>query len=216
MIKLCLAPSTPDRCRDDAWALTKRALSSLVGEGFAVARTAVGKPFIAGHEVRFSLSHAEELVACCVSRDRDVGVDVEPLASGVRVLRMAEDVLTERERASLPSRLGRTRADRAAKLWTMKEAYVKAYGTTIGDVDPAMLGFALDRGRARLDSSGVGPAAVRVLVVLGHAISVVACGSDPFDLQVRASGFSEVPPCAAPSDRPSRSRRAGPSRTHAP
>lgn len=199
LVDLWIATPPPGRARDVAWSLCRSVLSQQLGRAdFALERSARGKPFVVGERLWFSLSHADGLVACCVSRSRQVGVDVEPLAHGPRVLRMGRDVLTERETA----RLGAAAGERAAMLWTLKEAYVKAYGTTIGDVDPGVLGFELVRGRARLETGGVGPVTARVLLAEGHAVSVAARGRRPFDLRVHQVDVNDVRHSnAAPIDR---------------
>ncbi len=166
--------------REDAWSLCKRTLKEVCGKTPEIARTALGKPYAVSGEVFFSVSHAKELVACCVSTDREVGVDVEPLSNGPRVLRMAEDVLTPDEIAHL----GDAREERAVVLWSCKEAYVKAYGARLGEIDPEKIGFRVSGARARLVSGGVGPAVLRVLVHRGHAIVVAARGRRAFDLRV--------------------------------
>lgn len=79
-----------------------------------------GKPVVetTGPGLDFSLSHAGGLVVVAVS-DRAVGVDVEDATAGEQPLAPA---LTERERATCLSY-----AD-FARLWTRKEAVLKAVG----------------------------------------------------------------------------------------
>ncbi len=179
---LWLARPPAGRAREAAWALCERALRDVCGALPEIAKTPNGKPYALSGDVFFSVSHAKGLVACCVSSEREVGVDAEPLASGARVVKIAEYALTPKEIA----RLARARhpRDRAAVLWSCKEAYVKAFGTQLGDVDPAKLGFRVTKDRARVDSGGVGVAALRVLVHEEHAVVVAARGSRPFRLRV--------------------------------
>lgn len=82
--------------------------------------TGHGKPVVedAGPGLDFSLSHAGELAVVAVS-DRSVGLDVEDATAGERPLDAA---LTERERAACPDYAG------FARLWTRKEAVLKAVG----------------------------------------------------------------------------------------
>ena len=188
-MELWIATPPPGRARDVAWSLCRSILAEQLGRtDFALARSPNGKPYLVDERLWFSLAHADGLVACCVSRSRQVGVDVEPLAHGARVLRMGRDVLTARETA----RLAPADDERAAMLWTLKEAYVKAYGTTLGDVDPGVLGFELVRGRARLEAGGVGPATARVLLHERHAVSVAARGRTPFVLRVHQADVNDV------------------------
>lgn len=79
--------------------------------------------------IRFNLSHCDGMVACIVARDRQIGVDVEPAASGSAILDLAPRVfsLSEQETlSSLDSVEGRRNLGLA--IWTLKEAYVKARG----------------------------------------------------------------------------------------
>ena len=167
--------------RTDAWSLCRHALRETFGAVPEIERTPSGKPVAAG--VCFSVAHARDLVAVCVSRDREVGVDVEPLAHGARVMRMADDVLTQKEIARAPT------SDDAVKLWACKEAYIKAFGARLGEVDPAHLGFRIDGRRARLESRALGRASLRVFACDDHAIAVAARGRAPFILHVSVSRF---------------------------
>jgi 4'-phosphopantetheinyl transferase len=113
-----------------AWVLARLVLGAKLGRDPAALsfdRTCAhcgdpghGKPVVesAGPGVDFSLSHAGGLAAVAVS-DRVVGLDVEDATAGVRPPAAA---LTERERAGC--------SDHAdfARLWTRKEAVLKAVG----------------------------------------------------------------------------------------
>lgn len=78
--------------------------------------------------LRFSLAHTARLVACAVTRDRDVGVDVERVFSRARAVALAERWFSSSEKRRLA---GLPRDDAQAfffDLWTLKEAYAKARG----------------------------------------------------------------------------------------
>jgi len=78
--------------------------------------------------VWFNLSNCVSLVVCAVSRVREVGVDVEPLARAEEVREVQSTVFSDAELADLRA-LDRTKeADRLVSLWTLKEAYIKARG----------------------------------------------------------------------------------------
>jgi len=87
-----------------------------------------GRPEIAGRPLRFSLSHAPGIVACLVTRSVDCGVDAEDTRRIDEPVEIAKSVFSLDEQRSLldlePSRL---RA-RFFRIWTLKEAYVKARG----------------------------------------------------------------------------------------
>ncbi|WP_053729683.1 4'-phosphopantetheinyl transferase family protein [Streptomyces sp. WM6378] len=89
-----------------------------------------GKPELAGHEeLRFSLSHCDDLALLAVTAGRDVGVDVERVHGDDRT-RLADRHFPPDEAAWVRA-AGGGRAEAAARfarLWTRKEAWVKAAG----------------------------------------------------------------------------------------
>lgn len=78
--------------------------------------------------VHFNATNHPDLVACAVSLNEQIGVDLEPLARGEEILEVAERVFSAPERAALATLPPEQRGDRAVSLWTCKEAYVKALG----------------------------------------------------------------------------------------
>ena len=103
-----------------------------------------GKPELeAATSLRFNLSHSEEVAACAVTLEREVGIDVERVRDLSEVDGLAQTVLTERERAQLGS-WGRDRASEGfLTAWTLKEAVMKARGEGLG-LDPAAVEISLD------------------------------------------------------------------------
>lgn len=113
-----------------AWVLTRLVLGERLGTdpaALAFDRTCAhcgdrthGKPVVESADagLDFSLSHVGGLAVVAVS-DRTVGVDIEDTTAGERPQRSA---MTERERAAC-----RDYAD-FARLWTRKEALLKAVG----------------------------------------------------------------------------------------
>lgn len=89
-----------------------------------------GKPRLAEGSPRlfFNLSHTDGLVACAVSRDVDVGIDVERINHAAA----HEDVYTryfsDAEVAQLWRCAAEVRPARFIELWTLKEAYLKGVG----------------------------------------------------------------------------------------
>jgi 4'-phosphopantetheinyl transferase len=93
-----------------------------------------GRPEIAGvpSSLRFNLSHTAGLVACAVSRGREVGVDVEhlfpPRWGDEACLELAASCFASAEVAALAAAAPDARRARFFELWTLKEAYLKARG----------------------------------------------------------------------------------------
>lgn len=90
-----------------------------------------GRPDISpvhGSSLRFNLSHTEDLVACAVVREREIGVDVEAGDRRVEVLEIADRYLAPSELAQLRALDPSRHRDRFFTYWTLKEAYIKARG----------------------------------------------------------------------------------------
>jgi 4'-phosphopantetheinyl transferase len=95
-----------------------------------------GKPVLADASderiaLTFNLSHTRGLVACVVSRNEDVGIDVERTGQSADVLDIARDRFSSKEVSAIEACDTTARAARFVELWTLKEAYAKATGTGI-------------------------------------------------------------------------------------
>jgi 4'-phosphopantetheinyl transferase len=106
--------------------------------------TAEGRPFVASRfdhlGLNFNLSHTEGLVAMAVSRHEHVGVDVEML--GRAPLDVAERYFSAAEIAQLHALASDAQARHFVRLWTLKEAYLKAIGAGItGGLDRVSIVF---------------------------------------------------------------------------
>jgi 4'-phosphopantetheinyl transferase len=75
----------------------------------------------------FNLSHAGELVVIAISAG-EVGVDIEPETSAPAALEAAAIACTPAEAAALDRLPAEQRPSAALRLWTAKEAYLKATG----------------------------------------------------------------------------------------
>ena len=109
-----------------------------------------GKPAIAapaGLRLRFNLSHTGRLVACAVTLDDEIGVDLEDMARELDPLELAESVFSLEEIAALRALVPESQRRRFFETWTLKEAYLKARGLGFA-LDPRSAGFDLGkRGR---------------------------------------------------------------------
>jgi 4'-phosphopantetheinyl transferase len=87
-----------------------------------------GRPAVAGGGgAHFNLSHCDGLVACAVSRAAEPGIDVENL-DRVVPLDLAETHLAADEAKWLYGLPETARRAGFLRLWTLKEAYIKATG----------------------------------------------------------------------------------------
>ncbi len=91
-----------------------------------------GKPAIDGPAappgLAFNLSHTQGLVVCAVAKARSVGVDVEAIDRSVEHLTIAERFFAEPECRYLRRAAAAERGRTFFRIWTLKEAYIKAQG----------------------------------------------------------------------------------------
>ena len=121
-------------------------------------KTPAGKPMLPAADpsrLSFSLSHSRGLVACAVTRDAAVGVDVECVDRDVDAARIAARFFAAPEAAQLERLEGDDRRERFFDLWTLKEALVKALGADLPTaLDRLAFTVAAD-GHVTLDTSAV-------------------------------------------------------------
>jgi 4'-phosphopantetheinyl transferase len=82
-------------------------------------------------DLRFSLSHARGMAACAVGRFDDLGVDVEDCRRPVPILELARRFFAPAEVALIAGEAAVQRNAAFFRLWTLKEAYLKATGQGI-------------------------------------------------------------------------------------
>ncbi len=76
--------------------------------------------------LRFNLSHTSGLVACAVTLDRAIGVDVEETRADRATASIARSVFSPHEVAALEALEPELQGPRFFSYWTLKEAYIKA------------------------------------------------------------------------------------------
>jgi 4'-phosphopantetheinyl transferase len=89
-----------------------------------------GKPALAfpTSDLRFNLSHSEEMALYAITRGRAVGVDVERVRPWPDAGSLVESYFTPRERVAFRALPAESRDDVFFQWWTRKEAYIKALG----------------------------------------------------------------------------------------
>jgi 4'-phosphopantetheinyl transferase len=113
--------------------LAVRRYAPHVPAAFEISYTSLGRPMLPGdYEVpNFSISHTRELVALAFAANSHTGIDVEYTKSIPDIPGLAERILSEedfREFQALPEREKQLAFFR---VWTRKEAYLKARGEGI-------------------------------------------------------------------------------------
>jgi 4'-phosphopantetheinyl transferase len=106
-----------------------------------VSRTDTGKPVITGG-IHFNVSHSGDLILLALSERRAVGVDVERRREVQRVQSLRNRWLGESERAQMDRLVahGARESDAFLRIWSLKEARLKALGVGISGAS----GVALD------------------------------------------------------------------------
>jgi len=114
-----------------AHALKRLLLSALAGlppQAWTFETAPGGKPRVSRRAGPcFNLSHCDGLVACAASRDVELGVDVEPLARRAP-LDLAPRYFAPEEERWLRSLPAAEQPRGFLRLWTLKEAFIKATG----------------------------------------------------------------------------------------
>ena len=91
-----------------------------------------GKPALASgfaaKDLRFNLSHSNDLAMYAFALARDVGVDIEMIRADAANDRIAENFFSPREVATLRALPRERQVEAFFNCWTRKEAYVKARG----------------------------------------------------------------------------------------
>ncbi len=97
---------------------------------------AFGKPRLLAGGLRFSITHTRGLVACAICQIGDIGVDAEPAGPVADALLIARNHFAQAEQELLAAAPTGTQNRDFLKIWTLKEAVIKATG----------LGLQLDSG----------------------------------------------------------------------
>ncbi len=87
-----------------------------------------GKPRLRGGELHFNVSHSGDAMLLAVSREHDIGVDLEFSRRPRRVVELAQRWFDPVEAAALQRVPEASRQTEFLRLWTCKEAALKADG----------------------------------------------------------------------------------------
>ena len=112
--------------------LTLTAAGGKAPHSWSFESAASGKPRVGpGAGPHFNLSHCEGLVACAVSSQFELGIDVEPLHREAP-LEIAEIHFTPMEQGRIAAMPRPEQAMAFWQIWTLKEAFIKATGRGLG------------------------------------------------------------------------------------
>jgi len=93
-------------------------------------RNPYGKPYLSGNNPpQFNLTNSNGLVALAVTSDVEVGIDVEYVKRKAACLQLARRYFTSEEAVTFEDLEENDLRDRFFDFWTLKEAWLKAYGT---------------------------------------------------------------------------------------
>jgi 4'-phosphopantetheinyl transferase len=91
-----------------------------------------GKPALIGAEdLNFNLSHSGALALIGISERRPIGVDIELMRENIDELALAEAFFCDGEHRFLMNLEGPARLEAFHRIWTCKEAVLKAFGVGI-------------------------------------------------------------------------------------
>lgn len=86
------------------------------------------RPGLCDRPIRFNLAHTEGLIACAVTLDREVGVDVEFIHRRGETVTLADRYFSASEVRDLHAVPAPEQRERFFHYWTLKESYIKARG----------------------------------------------------------------------------------------
>ena len=132
-----------------ARALLDRLLAAYAGldDPPQIARTERGKPFAPSlPDIDFNLSHAKDHVLIAFARGQPLGIDIERIDRRIEIEDLARRYFSAAEADSLERMPAASRHAVFLRLWTCKEAVLKALGEGIA--------FGLDRVSFGLDAYG--------------------------------------------------------------
>lgn len=109
------------------------AYSGLAPAALSFAQHPQGKPYVLQVPLAFNLSHSGNTAILAISQERLLGVDVEQWQRPRNYLALAEHFFAPQESAWLRSLTEAEQAIQFYRLWTLKEALLKAQGCGIAN-----------------------------------------------------------------------------------
>ena len=115
-----------------------------------------GKPYIfnsnTSKAIQFNISHSEEYALLGFTYDRSIGVDIEYLRAMPDAVKIAKRFFAPQEYELICSLDAKQQSQTFFKLWTAKEAYLKAIGTGLSGLASIKINFDSSGDRIYLSS----------------------------------------------------------------
>lgn len=131
----------------ERYVVTRSLVRAVLGERLAisprdirVSRTDTGKPVIT-QGIHFNVSHSGDLILMAISDERAIGVDIERKREVQRVDALLHRWLSAEEQAAYTSlhHAGASASEAFLRLWSLKEARLKALGVGISGASRARM-----------------------------------------------------------------------------
>lgn len=87
-----------------------------------------GKPYLVNQPIAFNLSHAGQYILYAIGLQKDIGIDIEKMRHTIRLEDIAERFLSVYENQCLSRIAAHQKIKAFFRLWTCKEAFIKAIG----------------------------------------------------------------------------------------
>lgn len=101
-------------------------------EDWEFSRNIYGKPKISSmpeaEKLSFSISHTDGMIVCAVTKEKNLGIDVEDSSRAADVIGIAERFFSQQEVQTLSDVPNNEKEDIFYDYWTLKESYIKACG----------------------------------------------------------------------------------------
>jgi 4'-phosphopantetheinyl transferase len=161
-----------------------------------------GKPYLAGGKggasIHFSISHSDAVAAFAFSRTGSIGIDIEKIRDVPEMIEIAERNFTTREKREIFSCPESLRSTVFARIWTRKEAVLKAQGQglliPLDSVDVSTQGNTHEPWKVAVRSDGVSKEfwVADIARPAGFAAAVAAAGPVG-DISVQSSNLTGHP-----------------------
>ena len=87
-----------------------------------------GKPYLKNNNLSFNIAHSSSTFIMTVTKEYDIGIDIEFMRDDLEIINMANNFFSEYEIKELLSLDQTNRLEGFYNCWTRKEAFIKAVG----------------------------------------------------------------------------------------